>query len=196
MRPWRHKPPLPRSLCASLALPRGPHPARAALAAESRFGACSTRRGHTPDSPPAHTCPLTRTARKSTRPCDRMGTWAQITLVRDQSPKQMTSTHPRPLLPAGSPFNAAHPYSPRGYSLYGRPFPGHPNAHPHPVHTGEHTQGVPREPTGQTESAVTGVGVAPGRRTPGVPRLSALTSTPLPQLERKRRPDASFLPLQ
>lgn len=105
---------------------RGPHPAWAALAGDTRCGACSTRRD-TPRTLPQHTRSLTLTAWRA--PGSANG-W-EPGLRSHRFGTRLQSRHtlaPFSTLPAKS----AHPYSSPGYTRYSCSFPSHPITHSHP----------------------------------------------------------------
>lgn len=99
----------------------------APLAADTRSGACSTRRD-TPRTLPQHTHVLSHAQLG-----ESTGLWTgwEPGLRSHWFGTRLQSRHtlaPFSTLPAKS----AHPYSSPGYTRYSRSFPSHPITHPHP----------------------------------------------------------------
>lgn len=100
--------------------------------------------GHTPDSPLAHTCSLTRTAWRA--PGSATG-W-EPGLGSHWFETRLKSSHT--LAPFSTiPAKSAHPYSSPGYTRYSRSFPSHPITHPHPFTRASAHKKCPLEPSGQ-----------------------------------------------
>lgn len=147
---------------------RGPHPAWAALAGDTRCGACSTRRD-TPRTLPQHTHVLSHSQLGEHQALRMDGNLGSDHTGSGPGSRVDTPSAPSPHSPP-SLLTLTHPPNTRARVALFLVIPS-------PIHTPSHARvhtKCPPEPSGQRSQSR----VDSRKRDPGIPRFSAPTSTP------------------